>query len=53
MKFTAISCNIVLASFQGSSPAFCRILYKKWGDSLDDFITCAMTCYVWVCVWFG
>jgi len=37
-----------IAFFPGSSPAFCHILYKKWGESLDDLITCAMMYYVWL-----
>ena len=41
-----------LASFPGSSPAFCRIQYKKRGESLEDFITCTMTYYVWFYAWF-
>jgi len=42
----------VVASFPGSSPAFCRILYKKCGESLDDLITCLMTYYAWFYAWF-
>jgi len=43
---------VVVASFPGSSPAFCRILYKKRGESLDDLITCSMTYYAWFYAWF-
>jgi len=37
----------ILASFPGSSRAFCCILYKKRGESLDDLITCAKMYYAW------
>ena len=39
-----------VASFPGSSPAFCYILYKQQGESLDDLITCMTTYYMYV--WF-
>ena len=45
----------VLPSFPGSSPAlcFCRILYEKWEEGLDDLITCTMTYYACFHAWFG
>jgi len=38
----------VLPSFPGSSPAlcFCRILYEKWGEGLDDLIMCTMRTFM-------
>jgi len=44
-----VPCSLV----PGSSPAFCHILYKKWGESLDDLIMCVMMYYAWFHAWYG
>ena len=46
-------CNMISPSLVPRLlPAFCRMLYKKQGESLEDFITCMMTYYVLFYVWF-
>ena len=40
-----------VASILGSTPAFCHIRCKQWGESLEDLITCTMACFVWFYAW--